>query len=134
MATDQLHDIPGNHYANANLPAHAAAAATEIVPIFKAPVACTVTAVNLIPGAAIAGADTNTTHVNLLDMGAGAGTDERAAKDYVSGVDSAVGATVALFAGAEVLAAGEKLGIEFQKVGTGLALPNWLAEIIYTPS
>ena len=134
MATDQLHDIPGNHYANANLPAHAAATATEIVPIFKAPVACTVTAVNLITGAAITGADTNTTHVNLLDMGTGAGTDERANKDYVSGVDSAVGATVALFSGSEFLAAGEKLGIQLEKVGNGLALPNWLVEIVYTPS
>lgn len=137
MSTRQSLDVPGTYNEQAHVPAHAAATATEIVPIFEAPAAVKIEKVKIIPAAAITGADTNTTHVNLLNLGAnGAGVTELAAKDYVSGVNSTIAQTHELYAPASPLAiaAGVKLGIELQKVGTGLALPAFLVVVEFSPN
>jgi hypothetical protein len=121
-----MHDVPGPHVQQTVVPPHAAATATEKIVVFVAPFDCKVRTVNYRPGAAIIGANTNTTHVNLLNGGTGAGTTEIANKDYVSGTDETDGANVALYAPATYLSmdAGNVLTVQLEKVGTGLALPS----------
>jgi hypothetical protein len=119
------------------LPAHAAATTTEAIPIFRAPFACKVTAVRVIPGAAATGDDTNRTNYNLLDGGsAGTGTTELGNLDYATGTDAAVGVTQNVYAPAdpddgETLAAGDVLKMQIEKVGNGVALGATLCVIEY---
>lgn len=129
-----VHDIPGAHQAQYALRAHAAATATEVAYVFVAPFACKVRSVSLVWDAAITGANTNTTNVNLLNAGAdGTGTTELANIDYASGTNATAGATVSLYAPASYLslAAGAKLAIQIEKVGTGLALPTGTVVVTY---
>lgn len=133
MATS-IHDIPGTHVAYVLLPAHAAATATESIPIFRAPFACRVTAVRVTPGAAATGDNTNRTNVNLLNGGAaGTGTTELGNLDYATGTDAAVGVTQDVYASSTgtALAANDLLKIQFEKVGTGLLLGVALCTIEY---
>jgi hypothetical protein len=132
--SNQLHDIPGNHVATAPIRAHAAATATELVGIFRAPFACKIISVEILWDAAITGADTNTTHVNLHNRGtAGTGTTELGNIDYVSGTDAAAFVAEDLYSPATPLevAEGVILAIQLEKVASGLALPNGTAIVTY---
>ncbi len=132
--TSSLHDVPGVHVHQTTIRAHAAATATERVNIFEVPFKAKVRAVYIRPDAAITGADTNTTHVNLLNGGtAGTGTTELGAKDFVAGTDAAIGEKLTLYAPASKLAvdAGTLLVIQFEKVGSGLALPQFSVTVEY---
>lgn len=133
----RLHDIPDTHVQHVMLPAHAAATATEALPIFRAPFACRVTAVRVVPGAAATGDNTNRTNYNLLNGGAaGTGTTELGNLDYATGTDAAVGVTQNVYAPADpangtALAAGDTLKMQIEKVGTGVALGATLCVIEY---
>jgi hypothetical protein len=130
----QLHDVPGTHQAQASLRAHAAATNTEKSHVFIAPFKARIKSVSLVFDAAITGANTNTTHVNLINAGtAGSGTTEIGNIDYVNGTNAAAGATVALYAPATPLEvdAGTKLAIQHEKVGNGLDIPAALVVISY---
>lgn len=133
----RLHDVPGTHVAHVMLPAHAAATATEVLPIFRAPFACKVTAVRVTPGAAATGDNTNRTNYNLLNGGsAGTGTTEIGNLDYATGTDAAVGVTQSVYAPADpddgvALAAGDVLKMQIEKVASGLALGVTLCTIEY---
>lgn len=122
----QVHDIPGVHVATAVMPASAAADATAEVPVFRAPFACKVRKVVLVPGAAITGTATNYHNLNLINRGTdGSGTTELANRDYLNGTNESKAVARELYAPASylALAAGAVLAIEKEKVGTGLALP-----------
>ena len=129
-----IHDIPGNHVATFPVPAHAAATATEVVNIFRAPFACKIVSVELIPDAAITGADTNSTNVNLLNAGtAGTGTTELGNIDFASGTDAAAGVAQDLYRPATALsvASGVILQVQIEKVSSGLAIGRFTAVVTY---
>lgn len=129
-----LHDVPGNHVAFYALRGHAAATATEKAFVFRAPFDAKIVSVEIIWDAAITGADTNTTHVNLLNAGTdGTGTTELGNIDYVSGTDAAAGAAADLYSPASPLAVdeGTKLAVQFEKVGNGLLLPTGMVIVTY---
>src|SRR5680860_643219 len=129
-----VNDPPGGHLQQAQLSAHAAATATETTGVFNAPFTCKLVSVTVRWDAAISGADTNTTHVNVLNAGvAGTGTTELAATDYVNATDAVKGAVVTLYEPSTplALAAGALIQIQHQKVGTGLALPTGLVSVTY---
>ncbi len=128
------HDIAGARVHQAIVRAHAAATVTELVNIFQAPFTCAIRSVHIRPDAAITGADTDTTHVNLLNGGTvGTGTTELGNIDFTSGTDGAVGELLELFAPATplALAAGALLKLQLEKVGNGLALPQFLAIVTF---
>lgn len=133
----RMHDVPGDHVALVMLPAHAAATATENIPIFYAPFACRITSVTVVPGAAATGDNTNTTNYNLINGGAaGTGTTEIGNLDYATGTNAAVGVAQTVYAPADPntgqsLAAGDVLKMQMEKVGTGLALGVTLCRILY---
>lgn len=136
MSARQPYDVPGTHDKLANIPAIAAAAATENHVVFVAPVNCKVTAVKVIPGAAITGANTNTKHLNLIDRGTnGAGTTELAARDLVLGTDLGV-AGVTLYAPAGGLAVnqGNQLALAVEEIGTGQALAPIAVVVEFEPN
>ena len=129
-----VHDIPGTHVALVPLKGHAAATTTEVTVVWVAPFAAKVSAVRVIWNAAITGADSNTTHINVQNRGtAGTGTTELGAVDYVNGTDAALGATIDLYTPASPLAvaAGTKIAIQHEKVGNGLLIPDGLVIVEY---
>jgi hypothetical protein len=135
MAKTLQGDIPGATYqSTAYLPGHAAATATEVVPIFVAKQDCRIVKVSLIPGAAVTGADTNTTNINLQDRGSdGAGTTEKANYDLTNGHDLAACDEYVLYNPATPfsLDAGKVLAIQFEKVSSGLLTPQMVAVVEY---
>lgn len=122
-----FHDMTGSHNFQVDLPAVAAATATGDIGIFRVPykirLAAGTTALSLIAGTALSGADTNTRHINVLaKVGAGSLT-EVAARDLVSGTNLAVGANTLTLAAALELDAGDLIVVVSEKVGSGLAIP-----------
>ncbi len=130
MSESQAYDSPGIRREMVHVPAHLAATATEKFPIFEAPVGAKIKKVIFRPSAAVTGANTNTTHVNVINMGtAGTGTAELANYDLTSGNDLAVGERKELYAPATPLSVSQNnlIGLEFEKVGTGLLVPAGIA-------
>lgn len=130
MSELQAYDTPGTRREMVAVPSHAAAAATEIVPVFEAPAGAKIEKVIFRPGAAVTGADANTTHLNVINMGvAGTGSTELGNYDLTSGNDLAAGERKELYAPAAALAVSQNnlIGLQFQKVGTGLAVPAGVA-------
>lgn len=107
---------------------HAAATATEKLCLFIPEKAVRITAMYHVPDVAITGADTNTTHLNILDGGTdGTGTTEKANIDYVSGTDATALTTNDFSITAFNLDAGDSLILQYGKVGTGLLIPEgWI--------
>lgn len=135
MAKNQLGDIPGAMFtAQAYTPAHAAATATEVVPIFMHPTLnVRIRKVGFIPAAAATGDNSNTTNLNLQNRGtAGSGTTELGNFDPVTGADLVAHDYKEVYAPATPadLDAGSVLAVQFEKVGTGLAIPQgqWIIE------
>jgi hypothetical protein len=118
----------GEYAAQASHAQHAAATATETRAIFTAPCACRVRAVRATPHAASTGDNTNTTFLNLVNKGAaGAGTTEVGNKDLTTGVNLAAHDETSIplnatFAAGVSMAEGDVLGLEYEKVGTGVAV------------
>lgn len=119
-----LHDIPGLHYLQVSIPAAAAADATAILAGVRMPFKCTVKTVHFIPAAAITGADTNSANYNVQKVVDTTAT-EIANKDFASGTN-ATALVETRIGGAALdvsLAAGDRVVLQREKVGTGLATP-----------
>lgn len=135
MGATKFADISGALVAFATVPPHAAGDATQDHPIFRAPFACDIREVRIIPGAAVTGAATNNFNLNLkswTDAATPVAT-ERANRDYGSGTNETAMKMRSLYKPATplALAAGEYLSLERELVGTGLASPNIGVEIEY---
>lgn len=137
MRKSFLGDIPGAIFqSQAYAPAHAAATATEQVPIFTAAQPLRVRRVSFTPAAAATGDNSNTTNLNVINRGAaGAGTTEIGSFDPVTGADLVAGDEKNVFApvaasGYITLAAGDVLAAQYEKVGSGLAISQgvWTVE------
>ena len=126
-----LADVGGPQYAAGNVPAGAAADATTDHPVFRAPFACKIRKVRIVPGAAITGADTNTAYFTLYMRGSdGGGTTALATRMNVSGTDSVANDAINLYAPASALEIVQDavLSIQRTKFGTGLAVPQVFVE------
>ncbi|MFE4701080.1 hypothetical protein ACFRIC_28875 [Streptomyces sp. NPDC056738] len=100
----------------------------------QAPYACTVTAVQYVPVAAITGANTNSRTLTLVNKGAdGTGTTTVATLALTSGVNLAANdekaITLSGTAANLVLAAGDTLLWRSTHVGTGITDPGGLVRI-----
>lgn len=107
--------------------AHAAATATEYVGSWEAPKNIKLISVEWRPSAAITGADTNTTHLNLDDAGTGgAGTTELGNIDYTDGVNAAAGEVESFYAPSSPAeySEGNLFKLQAEKVGNGIAIPS----------
>lgn len=124
----QYDDLLGVKYAHASVPAHLAATATEDFVIFRADKKCRVRKVVGIPSADVTGQSTNYTNINIKSWTTAdppVGT-ERGSRDYAAASDTEKKAAVrTLYEPATplTLAAAQALTLEFEKAGTGLALP-----------
>jgi len=127
----QEQDLIGVRQDNLILPAHAAATATEVIPVWKAPYPCRLRKVRVTSGVVITGTATNYTNLNVQTVTAAGVATEKANKDYASGVNEAAHVTTDLYApaGGQVLAVNDSVAIEIEKVGSGLALPSVLITI-----
>lgn len=130
MGKDRVHDIPGPISATASVIAVAAATTTVVYDIFRAPDAVKITKIEIVPQAAVTGNDSNTKYLNVLDGGAaGTGTTEVANLDLATGVNLVAldGKNIPLnatYASGCVMAEGDTLLLQIEKVGTGVALPH----------
>jgi hypothetical protein len=135
MGNTNFADIRGPLVARANIQSHAAGDATADHPIYRAPFACRIRKVTIVPAATITGAATNNFNLNLkswTDAATPVAT-ERANRDYGSGTNEVAMKARDLYAPATplALAEGEYLSIERELVGTGLASPNIGVEVEY---
>lgn len=138
MGATAFAGTPGPIPHSANVIGHAAATATEKHPIFRAPFACKVTKIDAVAQAAVTGADTNTTHLNIINAGAaGAGTTEVGNLDLTSGTDMAaldstnIPLNATYLTAGVTLAEGDVLVLQHEKVGNGLLVPQLLVYIEY---
>jgi len=127
MAMLSLHDIPGTHVRDAYFPGHATAG-TEIEQIlFRAPFACTVTAVEFTPNTTQAGANTNYFTLTIYNRTTGAGSTSVASLDFTSGTDLTTltpkTITVSGTAANLNLAAGDVVTAKKVVTASGLACP-----------
>lgn len=131
---------PAHGYAATHKDAvHAAATATEKRAIFVAPVKCRVTGVTIISDIAVTGDNTNTTNANLINAGAaGVGTTEVGNLDFVTGVNAVALDGVAIplnatYANGADLNEGDVLALQYEKVGTGVAIGPSLINVEWCP-
>jgi len=102
---------------------YTASDATVAKSIWVAPIDCVLEGVYLVAYAAITGADTNTTHVNVLDAGAaGTGTTEIGALDLVNGTDVVAAVPTSLIVTATAMTAGDVLKVQYEEIGNGGAV------------
>lgn len=118
----------------ADVPAVSTAGNDDDTVIAQAPFACTVTAVQYVPEAAITGADTNSRTVSLVNKGAaGSGTTSVASLALTSGVNAAANdekaITLSATAANLVLAAGDTLQWRSIHIGTGITDPGGLVRV-----
>lgn len=109
---------PGIMTAQLRSKAHAAATATETILTWIAPQDCRLMGVHFYPDSAVTGADTNTTHLNVLD-----GATEIDNYDLTSGNDIAVTGYTFSTTLARDLSEGDRVIVQAEKVGTGLDVP-----------
>lgn len=100
----------------------------------KAPFPGRVTSVKYTPGAAQAGANTNSRTLNLYNRGTGAGSTVIATLPLVSGTNLTdnVETAIPVTAANANVASGDILEWESLAVGTGIADPGGMVEIIIT--
>lgn len=131
-------EMLGTQTADGFVPSVAAATATEVHPIFVAPIRCIIptNGVNFVPQAAVTGDNTNTKNLNVQNRGsAGSGTTEVGNLDLVTGVNLvAFDKTNIPLGAALTLEAGDVLGLQVEKVGTGVLIPNIMFEITFKPA
>lgn len=126
--------LSGPLFAHARVPSHAAADVTADHVIFRAPFACKIRAVSIVPSAVLTGAATNSANLNVINRGAdGLGTTELANRDYVSGVNEVAYVKRELYAPASPLeiAEGVVLSIQRELVGTGIVTPELHVQVEY---
>lgn len=129
-----LHDLPGDLPIWGHFPGHATAGTDIEVPVFRAPYACKVTAVEWIPNANVTGDDTNNFTLKVWNRVAGAGTKNVASLAFATGVNGTAltPKTITLGAAADlILAAGDVITCAKIKLASGLACPPG-AVIVHT--
>lgn len=133
MSDKPLGDIQGDHIQVTKIAAVASSAPTREDVLFTAPFECTVTAVHVIPVATVAGVDTNTRALNILNKGAGgSGTSQIGDLSLTSGIDLTGGIKNAIDAAlSHNLNAGEVLTLQLQEIATGRSLPEMLAVVTF---
>jgi hypothetical protein len=122
-----------------NVPAVSTAGNDDDTVLGQAPFACTVTAVQYVPEAAITGADTNSRTVSLVNKGqVGSGTTTVASLALTNGVNAAANdeKTITLSGTAAnlVLAAGDTLQWRSIHVGTGITDPGGVVRVTISRS
>jgi hypothetical protein len=120
----------------ATIPALGAAVAGDQT-LGKAPFAGTVTAVTLVPEAAITGDNTNTRTLTLVNKGqTGAGSTVVATLAFTTGVNGVAfderAFTLSAVANATTVAEGDVLAVVEAVAGTGLAQPGGLVQVEIT--
>ena len=123
------YDSPGERDEQISHIAHAAATGTETLCVWRAPCIGKLMGIDWVPSAAVTGAATNYTNINLINRGTdGNSTTEIANKDFASGTNAADFTAVAIYspaAGSELaLSEGQVISCTFEKVGNGLDLPS----------
>jgi len=118
----------------ADVPAVGTAGNDDDTIVGQAPFACTVTAVEYVPEAAITGAATNNRTVSLINKGqAGSGTAVVASLNFASGIDATAAnekaITLSVTAADLVLAAGDTLLWRSLHILTGITDPGGLVRI-----
>lgn len=112
----------------------AAATGADASGLEKAPFAGTLASATIIPLAALSGANTNSRTVNVYNRGQdGLGTTLLATKAFVSGVnlvaEDEASLTLSVVANALNVAAGDVIEVQSLHVGTGLACPQFVAQL-----
>lgn len=123
----------------ADVPAVSTAGNDDDSIVGQAPFACTVTAVEYVPEAAITGAATNNRTVSLINKGqAGSGTTVVASLNFGNGVNAAAAdekaITLSVTAADLVLAAGDTLLWRSLHIGTGITDPGGLIRVTLSRS
>ena len=140
MAKTYFSNIPGPIPFVARIPAHLAATATEEWPVFRAPFACTLKKLDIVPQAAVTGDNTNRTNLNIVNKGnAGSGTTEVANLDLATGTnltafDSTNIPLNTTYASGVTLAEGDVVTIQQEKIGTGVNVPECLVYLEINPA
>lgn len=113
---------------------HLAATATETIPLMLFTNKAIIDVAVHITDAAVTGADTNTTHLNLIHGAGGTLGTEAATRDYTNTNDAVANDNTDMANGSlanRTVAAGSVLGLEYEKVGTGLLIPPGVIHIEY---
>ena len=103
------------------------------IPVFVAPVDCTITKVGFVPEDNITGADNDYFTLGFVNKGDdGSGTDSIASKDYTSGNDVTAFdfEDLGTVSNAD-LSAGDVVSFSKTETGNGMATPRLLAVIVY---
>ena len=115
-------------------PVHAAATATEERTVFVAPMAGRIRAVTVTSDIAVTGDNTNTTNMNIINKGAaGVGTTEIGNLDLTTGVNMVAFDEKNIPITATALAEGDTVTLQFEKVGTGVAIGPSMVTIDWEP-
>lgn len=112
----------------------AAATGAEASGLEKAPFAGTLTSASIIPLTVLTGADTNSRTIQVFNRGQdGSGTTLMASKAFVNAVNAPAedetSLTLSVVAGALTVAAGDVIEVKSLHVGTGLAAPQFVAQL-----
>jgi hypothetical protein len=129
MAKHRIYDVPGSHFRSGFVPAVAAAAVTETHPIFQAPVKCKGVKVHLLPRAGVTGDNTNRKNLNVKK-----GPTEIGNLDLVTGVNLAALTRRTITLTQTALDEGGVLSLEYEKVGTGMDVPDLDVEVEFVPT
>lgn len=138
MGKTRFSDIPGPlPFQGATVPALGADAATIQYPIFRAPFACKLTKVSVIPQAAVSGHATNRKDLNLINKGAnGAGATAIGNRDMLAGVDFVAFDEFEIYSSATgaTLAEGDVVALEIEDNATSPAFPQLLVHVEINPA
>lgn len=127
-------DESGPLFGTGFVPAHASGDATADHGVFRAPFACKVRKVRLVPGDALTGADTNSCYLKVINRGSdGQGSTVLGSTYFSSGTSLVGGDSYNLYAPADPLAIAQDvvLAVQRTKIGGGLATPDIFVEVEY---
>lgn len=139
-AVSAFYDTPGaRDDAEISHIAHAAATATEILCAYRSPCRAKLNSVKWVPFAAVTGANTDSTNINIINRGTdGTGTTEIGNVDFAAGTNAAATTAKSIYApaaGSELqMSEGSVVTATFEKVGNGLALPAGTFVFNVTPN
>lgn len=131
----QFAELSGSLYVQMALESVGNAASTGNLPVWQAPLDCTVTEVKITPSAAITADGTNYSVYTLTRHTAGASATTVATRSWIATNSAAVTAESMTLSGTAanlVLTAGDTLTIVKTVGGTGLVIPNLLIRVAYT--
>ncbi len=127
----QLKEMRGTLYHQVPIESTGNAASTGNLPVWKAPLDCVVTAVTIVPSAAITADGTNFATYTLTRHTAGAGAATTASRAW-SATNSVALTEESMTLGAGVsITAGDTLTMIKTVGGTGLLIPNLLVVVNY---